>query len=171
MKPATLKSALETHLKLRAEIGELEDLKARSATELAKLEAGCDLKDKAALQEIARLQVLARLFPARIEARDNQLETDRAALVEATSAFIAETLRPKLNALRESAREKVKKAIADLYSDKDALDAAIAKSDLVRSVESIDWNRTIQTNPSNSITYVQGFLQAWNQAVEIEKTL
>jgi len=171
MKPATLKSALETYLNLRAEIGELEDLKIRSATELAELEAGCDLKDKAALQEIARLQVLARLFPARIAARDNQLETARAALVRAGSEFITETLRPKLNALREAAKEKVKIAVAGIYSDKDALDSAIAKSDLVRSVEAIGWNLTIQSNPPNSIDYVQTILQVWERATEIEKTL
>jgi hypothetical protein len=171
MKPATLEAALKNHLNLRAEINELEELKTRSEKELAGLEVSCDLQDQAALTKIAGLQVLIRLLPARIAARENQRESVRASLVGAGEAFIAETLRPKLSSLRATAMEKVKKSVAAIYSDKHTLAEVIAQSDLVQSVETISGNITIQNNPQDCVGYINNILRVLKRAEEIEKTL
>ncbi len=92
MNLAELTSQIAAHQDLVVQLIKLETLREKTAIYLAELSAHCDLADEASLLKVARLQALASLLPARIEARRQEHLKSTEALSESFVQFVTGVL-------------------------------------------------------------------------------
>lgn len=164
-----LKSKVTAHENLTGELPKLETLREKTAADLAELSANCDLADETSLLKVARLQLLAGLLPARIEALQKQHEQSAKALTEFAGEFVSQVLRPKISAVRAAAAEKIKKVLAPHFSNADQLMAAVNESDLLTSINSLYCTRDCDS--SYAIRFSRQVVDSFESITKIEKTL
>ena len=140
MKPnsaASVREVLTQLKKITADIPQLQSRAADNEKALASLESAGDLEDKATLDEIIRRQAFAALFPRRIAARENDLQTAEQALQKATDGFISGELSPRLSEVSRKIRKEVRIALKPHFSDDFTLDRAVENSELVQQLDRI----------------------------------
>ena len=167
-----IKSALAKRTALVLEIQDLGRRRREIADKVANLELTCDLDDAAALGKITGLCATAEFLPRRIENREQALENFDDELLKTCHDFIMQTLGPRLRNLEARAIAKVKAKLKPNFSDDTDLDAAIAKSSLVKELEDIQAGTQIQHNPAGKvIVYAHVLLKSWKDAAAFESKL
>ena len=138
-----LESAVATRRKSQTELSDLGKLLADKSARQAALETTGDLHDAAVLTEIGRLQLFTALLPRRIAAKEEADLKAEQTLTEATNQFIREHLGPRIQQLAAQTRAIVESELSSHYRDPAARIVAVAKSERVRTVESLAWSASV----------------------------
>jgi hypothetical protein len=162
----------------RADIAAFDARLSESESQLASLSASGDLDDEAVLNQIARLQVFTKLFPARIEALNKAHDSGVDDLKTACCQFINQELNPRAHDLAARVRELVGAKLKEHFQDKTALSAAVEKSALVNEANKIKAavnfareSGVLNFDADALIGRAESLLTLWQSADEFEAKL
>jgi hypothetical protein len=170
MKKSELTALLEGHAKFGEQIAALESLHQKTTEALAELEASGNLEDNATLDKISRLRVKVDLLLSRCPALEEEQTASLAGLLAGAEEFVEQTLQPKIKVVRASAVEKIRTALASIYSGNKLVNA-INESDVILSIDQLGLGLQREPEPSFPLEYVARRLAAWDQLLKIEKSL
>jgi len=165
-----LESAIATRRKSQTELSDLGKLLAETSARQVALEKTGDLHNAAVITELGRLQIFTQLLPRRIAAQEEADARAEETLTQAANQFIQQHLGPRIRRLTARTRAIVEGELSSHFRDPSALIIAVAQSERVRKIESLDWAASLQPM-RGAISHAEGALQAWLAADEFEKAL
>lgn len=164
-----LESAIATRRKSQTELSGLGKLLADKSARLAALEITGDLNNPVVLTELVQLQISTGLLPRRIAVKEECDANAEQTLTQATNHFIREHLGPRVRRLAARTRAIVEREFSSHFPDPAALLVAVAKSEQVRTIESLSWSATEQPH-HGALAHAEGALNAWTAADKFETT-
>lgn len=166
----SLETAIAARRKSQTELSDLGQLLTETSTRQAALEKTGDLHNAAVITEIGRLQILTQLLPRRIAAKEEADAKAEETLTQAANQFIREHLGPRVRHLAARTRAIVEAELSSHLPEPSALIVAVAQSERVRKIESLDWAATLQ--PMRGATsHAESALKSWLAADDFENTL
>ena len=162
-----LQSTIAARRKSQTELSNLSKWLADKSAHQKALETTGDLNDSAVLTEIGRLQIFTALLPRRIVAKEEDDLKAEQTLIDAANQFIREHLGPRIQRLAAQTRVIVETELSSHYRDPAARIVAVAKSERVRTVESLAWPASVAP-PRGAIAHAEAALHAWAAADKFE---